>query len=76
MLTIGTEEVREAIRSWMEAHGVPNAIVDDFQVESRSTNIGFQKMDEMRVTVQYEADALAPHEGRALVVGEPVKKPR
>lgn len=67
-VTIGNDEIREAVREWMESHGIPNVVVDTLKISGRVAvgGGGFNELADVRVKVAYEADSLSPHEARPL----------
>ena len=63
-LTIGDAEIREAVRTWAEQHGVPNAIVNSLKFRAKTKQAGyFDEAVELQLLCEYEAESLSTHEG-------------
>lgn len=70
MVTVGHDEVMEALREWLDKHGIPVVAVDQVRVEGKAGGSGFAHVTELRAHVQYECDAIGT--GEARVIPEPV----
>lgn len=60
MVTVGHDEVMEALREWLDKHGIPVVAVDQVRVEGKAGGSGFAHVTELRAHVQYECDAIIP----------------